>query len=664
MAKPRKVAPRKGKTRTAPAATAPPRLPEPKPRQEVVVTAAKGRPMLTWVGKRPLRHVTAFPAQHIESFDPAGDATRRGGEVWQDWPDRYPRGGLLFHGDNKEVLAHLLANGFRGKVNLVYIDPPFDSGADYVRKVTLRGPKGTAKLDGEAYTLGEQIQYTDIWANDNYLQFMYERLLLLRELLAENGSIFTHCDWNVVHLLRCVLDEVFLPQNFVNEIVWQHAVIGAGRGIYRRLPKAHETLLWYVKNDEYAFNSDEKQVRVPYKDRITKNLTQDEKGYFYTRGRTGTDNPWSRDPRYLRTYVDVEKGKLVHDVWDDITTYRAQGDEYLGFPTQKPEQLIERILALASGPGDLVMDCFIGSGTAAAAAQKLGRRWIGCDINKGAIQTTSKRLQAIICEQIEEKRKPRQEQLEVIGEGRTPEAAQISFAVYRVNDYDLAIQHLEAVELACEHIGVTRTRTDRYFDGTLGKKPVKIVPFNHPLTLLDLEEVKRELEARPGEDRGVVLVCLGKEPAADAWIEDWNRLRRGKEAVNRIEVIELRTDPKYGKFFQHQPARARVKIARKGEIATVEIEDFISPSIIERLQGQGGLLKPKIDDWRAMVDCVLIDADYDGKVFRIALSDIPERKTDLVAGRYEIAVGPGPRTVAVTIVDMLGEEVLVTRSIT
>ena len=112
---------------------------------------AKGRPMLQWIGKQPLTHVTAFPAQTIESFDPQGKATHA------------DPGGLLFHGDNKEVLTHLIANGYRGMVDLVYIDPPFDSGADYVRRVSLRGPKGTAKLDGEGYTLGEQIQYTDIW---------------------------------------------------------------------------------------------------------------------------------------------------------------------------------------------------------------------------------------------------------------------------------------------------------------------------------------------------------------------------------------------------------------------------------------------------------------------------------------------------------------------
>jgi DNA modification methylase len=648
---------------TAPVEPAPPK------KVEVKITAAKGRPMLTWVGKRPLSYVTSFPAQHVETFDPTGSLTKpANADLWKDWPAAYPKGGLLFHGDNKEVLAHLLANGFRGKVNLIYIDPPFDSGADYVRKVSLRGAKGTAKLDGESYTLGEQIQYTDIWANDNYLQFMYERLMLLKELMAPNAVVVLHCDHNVVHRLRCLLDEVFMGQNFVNEIVWQHAVIGAGRGIYRCLPKAHETLLCYAKNDEYVFNTDEKAVRVPYKKRITENLTKDEKGYYYTRGRTGTDNPWSKDPRYLRTYVDVTKGKLVHDAWDDITTYRAQGDEYEGYPTQKPEELIRRAVSLFSNRGDLILDCFIGSGTTAAAAQKLGRRWIGCDINKGAIQTTAKRLQTIIQEQIEaEKKRPLALPLTEEGQaprGAEPVPAQLAFTVWRVNDYDLAIQHNEAVNLACEHIGIQRTRTDAYFDGTLGKALVKIVPFGHPLTPLDLEELKRELDARPDEDRPITLVCLGMELAAVSWIEDWNRLRKGKEAVNRIAVIELRTDPKYGTFIKHEPARAKVKVTRRSGKFVVEIEDFISPTIITRLQQQAGLLSPKIDDWRAMVDCVMIDPVYDGKVFNVALSDVPERKTDLVTGRYELPAPNGKTTVAVKIIDMLGEEVMVTEELT
>lgn len=630
-------------------------------KEEVSITAAKGRPMLTWVGKRPLRHVVAFPAQHVETFDPSGDAAKRRGEIWNDWPDGYPRAGLLFHGDNKEVLAHLLANGFRGKINLIYIDPPFDSGADYVRRVSLRGAKGTAKLDGEGYTLGEQLQYTDIWANDNYLQFMYERLLLLRELLSHDGSLWIHSDWHKSHHLRLLLEEVFGPENFRNEIIWAYP--GREMHIENKFNAKHDNLLFVAKSDAAKVNM--KQVAIAYDKEerlrgLRRKIHTDDDGrewVWETRAQAAGQKPYKR-------YIEdiLAEGRALNDVWDDLQFLRGNDPERTGFPTQKPESLAERIILACTDPHDVVLDCFIGSGTTAAVAQKLGRRWIGCDINKGAIQTTSKRLQAIIQEQIERAQKAHQAPLPGVSgeEEEAPKPAQLSFAVYRVNDYDLTIHHEEAVPLACEHIGVTRSRTDRFFDGTLGKKLVKVIPFNHPLTLLDLEELKRELDARPEEDRPIVLVCLGKEPAADAWIEEWNRLRKGKAAVNRIEVIELRTDPRYGKFFQHQPARGKVKATRKNDRIIVEVEDFISPTIIERLQEQAGLLKPRIDDWRAMVDCILIDPDYDGKVFRIGLSDVPERKTDLVAGRYEIPAGRSKGTIAVKIIDMLGEEVLLT----
>jgi len=326
----------------------------------------------------------------------------------------------------------------------------------------------------------------------------------------------------------------------------------------------------------------------------------------------------------------------------------------------------------SSNPGDLVLDCFIGSGTTAAVAQKLGRRWIGCDINKSAIQTTSKRVQTIISGQIEElKRGSAQGELELASDGveggsgdgeEAVKPAQLSFAVYRVNDYDLQIQHNEAVNLACEHIGVTRTHSDAFFEGTRGKSLVKIIPFNHPLSPLDLEEIKRELKVRPNEDRDMLVVCLGKELAADAWLEEWNRLRKKGDVPNKINVIELRTDPKYGKFIKHEPAKAKVKITRVGRrdsstYILVEIEDFISPTIIERLSQQSGILQPKIGDWRSMVDCVMIDTNYNGKVFNVSLSDVPEKKTDLVKGRYEIPAPKGKSNVAVKIVDMLGEEV-------
>jgi len=590
----------------------------------VPVAAAKGRPMLTWVGKRPLRQVTAFPAQHIETFNPTGEPAEKAG--------------LLFHGDNKEVLAWLLANGYRGKVNLIYIDPPFDSGADYVRKVELRGVKGTGKLEGEGYTLGEQIQYTDIWANDNYLQFMYERLLLLKELLASNGSLYVHMDSNRGHQIKLVCDEVFGSENFQREIVWRIGWISGYKSAAKNWIRNHDTIFFYSKNkDDFVFNKE----YIPYPAGYTRRDGSPPEGQGYP-----IEDTWNCS--------DL-------DSLDSIQIMSFSGEK-LDFPTQKNENLAGRIVRASSNPGDLVLDCFIGSGTTAAVAQKLGRRWIGCDINKGAIQTTCKRLQTIITEQIEAMKKGAPA-LPGMDADKAPKPAQLSFSVYRVNDYDLQIQHNEAVNLACEHIGVTRTRTDAFFDGTLGKRLVKIIPFGHPLTVLDLEELKRELAARPDEERDVVVVCLGKELAVEAWLEEWNRLRKKGDVPNKIEVIELRTDPKYGKFIAHQPARAKVSIRRVKDKLVIEIEDFISPAILERLSQQEGVLKPKITDWRAMVDSVMIDPAYDGKVFNIALSDVPEKKSDLVAGHYELPAPKGKTIVAVKITDMLGEEVLTSQPV-
>lgn len=224
-----------------------------------------------------------------------------------------------------------------------------------------------------------------------------------------------------------------------------------------------------------------------------------------------------------------------------------------------------------------------------------------------------------------------------------------------MNDYDLAIQHNEAVNLACEHIGVTRTLADSFFDGTLSNKLVKIIPFDHPLSPADLEDVRRELEARPNESRDIIVVCLGKELSVDGWLSDWNRMRKQGDTPNKIDVIELRSDPKYGKFIAHKPATARIEIHRVKDKLVVEVKDFLSPAIVERLQEQAGpLLAPKIPDWRAMVDSVMIDSAYDGKVFKIALADVPERKQDYVQGNYELAAPKDETAVAVKVTDMFG----------
>lgn len=645
----------------------------------VEISKDRGRPLLRWVGKRALQYVPAFPAQHIEKFDPTGDAAKRGGEMWNDWPDHYPKGGLLFHGDNKDVLAHLLANGFRGKVKLIYIDPPFNTGVDYVRKVTLRGIK-TEKIEGEGYSFTEQLQYVANWHVDAFLQFLYERLQLAKEIMAQDGILFIRIDVHFESQLRLLADEIF-PGLFQNAITVNRVKKNVTEKGRRTIPHAVDHLLVYFKSLDAQYKNIERRLpaaKPGYWHSMEsagvpgpRQSVIDGKTYYPAPGthfkfpqqqldemyakRRIRINPSSGRPEY---WVEERDYENLDSNWTDIPGYTFT----TGYPTENSEKLLERVMEVGSRPGDLVMDFFIGSGMTAKVAQKTGRRWIGCDINKGSIQTTSKLMQGIILEQIEAM-KSRQGKLIESEAGSRSEPAQLSFVTYRVNDYNLQIQHEEAINLACEHIGITRTRADHFFDGTLGKKLVKIISFTHPLTLLDLEEVKKELAARPEEDRDVVVVCLGKETAVEAWLEDWNRLRKKGDVPNKIGVIELRTDPKYGKFFVHRPVQARVNIKRENGKIKVEIKDFISPTIIERLKQQEGVFVPRIDDWRQMVDSVMIDPSYNGEVFNVMLSDIPERRDDLVNGEYELQAPDGKILVAVKITDMLGEEVLVTKEV-
>ncbi len=680
--------------------------------KDVTVAKAKGRPMLTWVGKKPLARVRAYPAQAIERFDAtAGKPVSLQEVTWTDWPKDLPQGGLLYHGDNKDVLAHLLANGFRGKVKLIYIDPPFDSGADYVRKVQLRGAKGTVKIDGEDYTLGEQVQYSDIWANDNYLQFMYERLLMLRELLAEGGALYLHCDWNKSHHLRCVMEEIFGADQFRNEIVWKRTTARSGSGTFNHI---HDTILFATKGEKFTW----RQQYLPYsKDYIESNFKPDTDGRLFRetpitapgrrvgpsgspwkgldpgtigRGRhwavpevakglitaEEAETPqtafdalekvgrirWAKDgdgrPNFIQFLNDLP-GVELQSIWTDFSALSSNAEESEEYPTQKPEALLERLIESSSEPGDLVLDCFVGSGTTVAVAQRLGRRWIGCDINKGAIQTTGKRIQDLMRSQAGDAGVP--QQVDLIGTAEAcQKPSQLAFATYRVNDYDLQIQHNEAVELACQHLGVTRTRTDSFFEGTQGGRLVKIVPFNHPLTPLDLEAVRNELKTRPTEERDVMVVCLGWQHDARAWVETYNRNR----PVNKLHVVELRTDRKLGGIIKHEPLTAQVSAKRTGKGANaqlvVEVQDVVSPTIMQRLNLEQGVFRAQISDWRAVVDCILIDTQYDGQVFNVALADVPERKQDLVNGRYEPPAPPGSSTVAVKIIDMLGEELVIT----
>lgn len=615
------------------------------------ITPAKGRPMLSWVGKKPLDYVKGFPTQLIEAFDPCNTKRIIETPTYEALKDNWQN--LLFHGDNKDVLATLLELGFRGKIDLIYIDPPFKSGADYVRKVELRGLKNLGRMEEDSASVLQQTMYFDIWNNDTYLQFMYERLILLKELLSETGSIYVHMDWHVGHYVKLLMDEVFGEENFRNEIVVRRVRKNIQEyETVKSLNTDQDIILFYSKSELH-------RIKPPKIDKKAEprwhsfEASGHRKGMDYElfgfKPSTGNHWRWSNEramkaikegalranpatgkPEYLVTKTAEIKGSL----WDDIQAYSFN----TGFLTQKNEELLLRIIEMSSNVDDLILDCFIGSGTTARVAQKLGRRWIGCDINKGAIHLTSRELQKIINEQI-----------------KNNATKYPVFAHYKINDYDLKILQTEAIELAVQHIGIIRTRTDTFFDGHLGKTLVKIIDFNHPLTLLDLQLIKDELKKRPDEDRDITIVCLGKELAVDPEIELWNK----KHPINKIKIIELKTDKKYGNFLIHKPAEAKIIVKRTDKTkGLIEIKNFISPTIIKRLDIDSRLFKVKIPDFRCMIDTVLIDSNYDGKVFHIVYSDVPEKKNDLVEGKYEIEIPPDKVKVAVKIVDMLGEEVI------
>jgi hypothetical protein len=355
----------------------------------------------------------------------------------------------------------------------------------------------------------------------------------------------------------------------------------------------------------------------------------------------------------LEYWVEDKDAVALDSNWTDIPGYTFTTD----YPTENAEKLLERIIKVMSKPDFLVLDCYVGSGTTCAMAQKLGRRWIGVDINKGAIQTTSKRLQRIISEQSTHKKK-NGEQKEPDGKEKEDNLC-YSFVHYKINDYDLQILRTDAIQLAIQQLGIQKIKTDSFFDGSYGGNLAKVIDFNHPLTLLDIQMIQDELKKRPDENRNVTIACLGKELAVDTWLDEYNK----KHPVNKMEVIELRTDKKYGKFLIHKPLEVKLDIKRKEETAIIEIKDFISPAIIDRLNDEDKIVKVKIDDFRSMIDVILIDANFNGKVFNITHSDVPKKKSEFVEAKYEISINKSKTTIGIKIIDMLGGEILITKEI-
>lgn len=294
---------------------------------------------------------------------------------------------ILYRGDNLEGLEYLLSNGMKGKVDLIYIDPPFDTNRDWCKKIKIND------------IIIEQIAYADTWVAEldgktvkgtiAYLLYMYPRLCLLREILSEKGSIYVHCDWHIGHYLKIILDEIFGKENFVNEIIWCYTQ--GGRPV-DGFPNKHDNIFFYTKvKNNFILNKED--IKIPYdlySEKSSSSFTKiDEDGRKYK-------EVYGSDKKKLYRYYEDE-GKNTYDWWSDIPkiTGRAavsQNTELVGYETQKPEKLLERIIKASSNEDSIVLDCFCGSGTTLAVAEKLKRKWIGCDNSLASIYTIKKRM--------------------------------------------------------------------------------------------------------------------------------------------------------------------------------------------------------------------------------------------------------------------------------
>ena len=373
----------------------------------------------------PRKDVSGFFRGQVPNIPNAFNAALDGGS----WMNR------LVYGDNLLTMQALLAGdpqtglpSLRGKVDLIYIDPPFDSKADYRTKVKLPGVDLQQKP-----TVVEQFAYADTWEEGtiSYLKMIYPRLVLMKELLSERGSIYVHIDWHVGSYVKVLLDEIFGKGNFRNEIIWKRR--GGALNNYRAFGSMTDTIYWYTKSENYTFNPERTKTSEDAKEYIRQRFVYDDgDGRLYSRdpitNPSSTPSPsliyeykgykpplkgWAfsyetmkdwddagklyfppnKEQRIRRkTFLDEYEGQPIQNLWTDIYVINSQAKESVDYATQKPEALLERIIKASSNEGDLVCDFFGGSGTTAAVAEKLGRRWITCDIGKPASLVMRKRF--------------------------------------------------------------------------------------------------------------------------------------------------------------------------------------------------------------------------------------------------------------------------------
>jgi DNA modification methylase len=592
---------------------------------------------LFWNGRKEEVTNIALPFHSIEHIDEPRKEAKKQGDAFElfDTRGRQLKGwtNKLIWGDNKLILSSLANGPMReeiekeGGLKLIYIDPPFAVGADFGFEIEIGGEKAEKKQ-----SIIEEIAYRDTWGKgiSSYLTMMYERLKLMHNLLAEDGSIYVHCDWRLNGVLKLILNEIFGYNNFMNEIAWHYRT---GNLAYKMFQRRHDNILFYKKSENSKFEP------------------QDVKEYYfciYGPGKTisfkGRNHGKDEFGEYRIAQVD--------DVWD-ISAVFTLSDEHLPYPTQKPEALLERIIKASSNEGDLVADFFCGSGTTAAVAEKLGRKWIAADLGRFAIHTTRKRLIGV--------------QRELQASGKDFRAFEIlNLGKYERQFFmnDLSNGKLKAkedvyVDLILEAYKAKRIAGHSTLHGQKAGRFVHVGPLDVPVTqsrLVDIfEECRKNLYTQVDVlgfefEMGLTphFIQELKEKGVSITLKYIPKDVFDKRAVEKGQV----------KFFDVAYLNAEVKI--NGKSVTVELTDFVThytQDDIEELQQSmragskvviedGQIIKVEKDkngiitrtfltqDWHDWIDYWAIDFNYEDKKEIIKIKNESGETEEQWTGNY------------------------------
>ena len=603
----------------------------------------------------------------------------------EDWPQNYPSEwkNLLIWGDNKLVMSSLLKQGWAGKINLIYIDPPFFTGADF----SIETRVGDEEIEKEPSII-EQRAYGDIWGGGiaSYLNYMHERLVSLKELLAEDGSIYVHLDSRVGHYVKVMMDhpDLFGYHNFRNEITWRRQIPRGMKAHAEFLPFSADYILIYTKGEKAVWNQPIKINRLSLAEAEQKYM-KDEKGFF----RTSDPGTYTFEsllrlhkegklyaPRGGRILIDEEnkvikstKGKIgvkyyrkregnhvleeipVDNIWDDIPGLGIVSAEWIGFYTQKPEALLRRIILASSNPGDIVADFFCGSGTTGAVAEKLGRRWIMCDLSKFAIHTARKRLLNI------------HNSRDLLNEEESKSYGKLArpFEVWNIGNYETVYWQEKQDKYLTFMLKLYQTQPltgFKYLHGRRADRAVHIGPLNAPVTIEEVEKVVLECRANKFNKADV----LGWE-----WAYEVNDLAKASAKKNGIDlrliqipsVNELKSalvgfdlklleipDQVIEKQLAEQVKFSEVAYLEiepevKGNEATLKITDFQLPPSKELAE-----IASKIKTTFDLIDYWAVDWDYKGDTFHNSWQsyrtkknrkiDIEAKHTYIQGGDYQL----------------------------